>query len=95
MKMTSIYDIKKGAVLQLENSIKATITICHEGCVVTHFTDGHDLDVTATVYYEGNGLIHPQNENDIGLNEKVMAFESASDMLVIFKFLALVEKYLE
>jgi len=92
--MTSIYDIKKGAVLQLKNNIEATIKICHEGCVETNFTNNDDLDITTTVYYEGNGLIHPQSKNAIELNEKVMAFESAADMLVVFEFLALIEKFL-
>ena len=87
-------DIEEGNVLMLNNSIKAEVREVNDGYIEVYISNDEVLELAATVYYDGNGIIVPGNSNDINTKEHMMFFESANDMAVIFEFLGLLESLL-
>lgn len=87
-------DIEEGNVLMLNNSIKAEVKRVNDGYIEVYISNDEVLELAATVYYDGNGIIVPGNSNDINTKEHMMFFESANDMAVIFEFLGLLESLL-
>lgn len=87
-------DIEEGNVLMLNNSIKAEVREVNDGYIEVYISNDEVLELAATVYYDGNGIIVPGNSNDLNTKEHMLFFESANDMAIIFEFLGLLENLL-